>query len=71
MSETSCHTVAHVFPRLARGFTVQDVTASPLDFLRPCSPNRGRVLFGVVEAGQQFRGNIGTFIDGPRQCFPE
>ncbi len=71
LSETSCHTVAHVFPRFARGLTGQDTAASPLNLPRPCILNHGRVLFGVVEAGQQFRGNIGSFIDRPRQCFAE
>jgi hypothetical protein len=71
LPEASCHVVAHVFPRFARGFTGQDATASPLDLPRPGILNRGRVLSGIVEAGQQFRGNIGVFIDGQRQCFPE
>jgi hypothetical protein len=71
-AQVSFSAASNVFPRNANGFSSHDAPGSPLDFGRPCRFYLGRMLRrSIVQAGQQFCGNIRAFVEGQRESFSQ
>jgi hypothetical protein len=69
-AEFSLSPASNVSPGDTRGFPRHDTARSSLNFGSPGRFDISRVFgLGVVQAGQEFGGDIGAFIEGQRENF--